>query len=314
MSRIAVFLFLILQAFQVNAAPRDVQGSSDHPMFSRYPGTTIVQYQQKDYEEYKLALSAPDGNSIENSLKKSQDLEGKLTRIIYNLEPGGSTLKVFRNFQRAIKKAGLQTLFQCKKLKCGYSPFWRLYFNSEHTYGEEKTIRYSAAKLKRKDNDVYVALFVVQRKSGEIYIALDIVETKTMETSLVTVNPKSLVEKLQSEGKVAIYGIYFDTNKAIVKPESDSAMQAIAKMLSENPKLKLYVVGHTDDTGSREHNQALSLQRAQAVIDELQNKYSIRGKGRLLSHGAGPYAPVASNLTDEGKGKNRRVELVQRLR
>ena len=106
--------------------------------------------------------------------------------------------------------------------------------------------------------------------------------------------------------------LYFDTDSSEVKSESAAALEEIAKLLGEKSTLKLYVVGHTDDTGDLNHNINLSRDRARAVIDVLISQYKIDA-GRLVPFGVGPFAPVSSNLNVKGKEKNRRVELVRRL-
>ena len=113
-------------------------------------------------------------------------------------------------------------------------------------------------------------------------------------------------------GHMAIYGIYFDSGKATVRKDSDAALEEIAKLLRDNPKLNLFIVGHTDSDGSLEYNMGLSGQRAEAVVEILSNHYRIESF-RLEPKGLGPLAPVASNRSVDGKAKNRRVELVERL-
>jgi outer membrane protein OmpA-like peptidoglycan-associated protein len=107
-----------------------------------------------------------------------------------------------------------------------------------------------------------------------------------------------------------VYGIYFDTGKSDVKPESDAALREIAKLLSQEAKLKLYVVGHTDSVGQLDANMKLSQARAEAVSKTLAAKHGVAAS-RLKAMGAGPISPVASNATEDGKAKNRRVELVE---
>lgn len=106
-----------------------------------------------------------------------------------------------------------------------------------------------------------------------------------------------------------LYGIYFDTGKAEIKPESEPAFGEITKLLQADPKLKLYVVGHTDNVGVFDYNLKLSKDRADAVVKALTGKYEIAA-ARLQPFGAGPVAPVESNTTEDGRAKNRRVELV----
>ena len=126
----------------------------------------------------------------------------------------------------------------------------------------------------------------------------------------VVADAKSMAADISTAGKVAIYGIYFDFNKADVKPESESALKEISKLLQLDPKLKLYVAGHTDNVGGFDYNMKLSQQRADAVVKELASKYKVE-ISRLKAVGIGPASPVISNETEEGKAKNRRVELVR---
>ena len=84
----------------------------------------------------------------------------------------------------------------------------------------------------------------------------------------------------------------------------------IAKLLKANQALKLYVVGHTDITADLATNVKLSQARAQSVVNALVSQHGLAA-ARLIPYGAGPYAPVASNRTEEGRAKNRRVELVE---
>ncbi len=96
-----------------------------------------------------------------------------------------------------------------------------------------------------------------------------------------------------------------------MKPSSSAALEEVKKLLEQNPGLKLYVVGHTDDVGQESGNLALSNARAAAVVKELTGpKYKVPN-GRLKSYGVGPYVAVSSNRNEAGRAKNRRVELVE---
>ena len=111
--------------------------------------------------------------------------------------------------------------------------------------------------------------------------------------------------------RALVYGIIFDTDKSEVKPESEAALKQITKLLEQNPSLSVRVVGHTDATGDFNHNIQLSEARAKAVVTALSARMGVSA-ARLSAHGVGPLCPVASNDTEEGKAKNRRVELVKR--
>jgi outer membrane protein OmpA-like peptidoglycan-associated protein len=126
----------------------------------------------------------------------------------------------------------------------------------------------------------------------------------------LTMDPGTLATNLGAKGSVAIYGIYFDTGKADLKPESEPALKEIAALLAGNTDLTIFVVGHTDMVGDAAANMKLSQARAEAVVAALVARHAV-APARLTAFGAGPYAPVASNKTDEGRAKNRRVELVE---
>ena len=126
----------------------------------------------------------------------------------------------------------------------------------------------------------------------------------------VTIDAAAMATSIADTGSVAIYGINFDTASSVLKPDSEPAITEIAKLLTDKPTLKVYIVGHTDMVGDAASNVKLSQARAQSVITALVSKHGIVAS-RLIPFGTGPYAPVATNLTDEGRAKNRRVELVQ---
>jgi outer membrane protein OmpA-like peptidoglycan-associated protein len=140
---------------------------------------------------------------------------------------------------------------------------------------------------------------------------LVIVEKQAMQQEIaVNMDAAAMAQGIGDAGSVAIYGINFDTGKSELKPDSEPALVEIAKLLTKNPALKLYVVGHTDMVADLSANVKLSQARAQAVVNALVTKHGI-ASARLVPFGNGPYAPVASNKTEEGRAKNRRVELVE---
>lgn len=138
---------------------------------------------------------------------------------------------------------------------------------------------------------------------------LYIVEKQAMAQAIVA-NADVFSNDIKNTGHTAVYGIYFDTGKSDIKPESEKALVEIAKLLKNNPSLKLIVVGHTDSVGVMDANMKLSQARAEAVVQALVAKQGIDA-ARLKGYGVGPLAPVASNDTEEGRAKNRRVELVK---
>jgi outer membrane protein OmpA-like peptidoglycan-associated protein len=139
------------------------------------------------------------------------------------------------------------------------------------------------------------------------------VEEKPMETGKVKVNidAEAMANDIDEKGSVRIYGVHFDTDKATIKEKSESTLDEIAKLMKQNSGINLHVVGHTDATGSMEHNMELSKKRAQAVVEFLTSEKGVSAD-RLTSYGVGPLAPVASNEEKDGRARNRRVELVKK--
>lgn len=140
---------------------------------------------------------------------------------------------------------------------------------------------------------------------------ITIIEVQNMETGLVEIDPAALGQELDQLGHVAIPGVYFETGKAELSTESRQALEAIAVILKERPNLSVWIVGHTDWTGSFKLNSNLSDARAKAVATALSKSHGIAAT-RLEGHGVGPLAPTASNQSDAGRTANRRVELVAR--
>ena len=305
-----------------------VKGAKDHPLLSRFEGSKLVGYGVKEFDEVLL----PAGKRIANkdgkaAFESALQLEGKYTRIAYNYPKERSSLEVMRNYQAALDKAGLKVLFTCAKETCG-GDFGQYFLDnrvgdnfikggeanwSPFNNGRNDS-RYLVAKGARADGAlVHVGVYVVspvQDKNGGVY--LEIVEAKAMEGGKVSasLNAADMAKGIAAEGKVAVYGVYFDTDKADVKPDSKAALAEMAKLLQQDAKLKVYVVGHTDNQGGLAHNVELSQKRAESVVKALATDYKIDVK-RLSAKGVASYSPVASNDADAGREKNRRVELVK---
>ena len=160
-------------------------------------------------------------------------------------------------------------------------------------------------KLIKGGKEIWVEVRACNGQEPELFI----IEKEAMAQEIVA-NAEAFSNDLKETGHVAVYGIYFDTGQSVIKPESEAAMSEIAKLLKKEAGLKVNVVGHTDNVGGMDSNMKLSQARADALVQALVGKYSI-GANRLKAYGVGPLAPVASNDTEEGKAKNRRVELVK---
>jgi len=181
---------------------------------------------------------------------------------------------VFRNFQTAIKNAG---------------------FTIDFVSSPGQIVAHKGATW----------IFIDNR--GDYYYQT-IVTEKEMKQE-VTADASSLSDEINKSGHVAVYGIHFDTGKAAILPDSEAALGEIVKLLQQNAELKLRVEGHTDNQGSAAANQALSEKRAQAVVAWL-TAHGVAAN-RLTAKGFGQTKPIEDNGTEDGRAKNRRVELVK---
>ncbi len=304
------FLAVLAASTALAQRTEDIEGAKDHPLVSRYPGSFISEHEFVEFDEFTLPLSKAKDDG---TLDKSKHLEGKITRIVYDTPVGRSILEIYRNYESALKSGGFQVLFSCVNEEgCGGNGPTLFAAKGREDWNWPKGQRYLSAKLARAEGDVYLSLFVGQwsNLSNGASVHLYVVEEKPMEGGLVTVDAAALAGDIAQTGHSAVYGILFDTGKADVKEESAAALAEIAKMLQQDPALKLLVVGHTDNVGALASNMDLSKRRAAAAVQVLTTKHGIAA-ARLIAQGAGPLAPVASNKTEDGRAKNRRVELVE---
>jgi outer membrane protein OmpA-like peptidoglycan-associated protein len=123
------------------------------------------------------------------------------------------------------------------------------------------------------------------------------------------IDAAAMAKGLGDSGHIALYGVYFDTDKAVIRPESRPTLEQIAKLLTNQPQLNVFIVGHTDSQSAYDYNMDLSRRRAEAIVAELAKTWRI-APARLRAAGVGMLAPVGSNATDAGRALNRRVELV----
>ncbi len=306
----------------------DFAGSKDHPLITRYPGSVIEWYTVDNHRPYRIPLGPVTSY---RKIDKWLDVQGQVTRIYYALDTKARTHEeVYRNYRDALAKAG------CEILAEGLSPAgsrstevgslqWRHVLFGANEWGDRsgavnEMMRGSATSggggtiIARKANDkglAYVLISVYQFREDRIGTLIDIVETAELETGLVTVDPEAIGKGLREQGRVVLDGLFFDFDKATLKPESKPALTQIAAFLKGQPERNFYVVGHTDGKGELAYNLALSADRARAVVEALATGFGIDRK-RLLPHGVGPLVPVAANSSDPGRERNRRVELVER--
>lgn len=274
------YLFICLMIlFGKLYSQTDAKNSKDYYLLDRLPSYYIEKYTELEYDKHRFFIN-----------RKSQDKEGHKYVIKYRHSNSNdkdfvfpTKLQILRNYSNAIVKAGGKIVFERH--------------NSEHGY----------YTFKHNNKNIWVQIKPSYKGVGySIYI----IEEETMRQDIV-IDADLIKNKIDIDGKIAIYGIYFDVGKSSIKEESEPALAQIAEFLKVNPSINCWVVGHTDSDGSFKLNSELSLNRAMAIKNYLQKKYSVPAN-RLFAEGVGPLAPVATNTTEEGKKLNRRVELVKK--
>jgi outer membrane protein OmpA-like peptidoglycan-associated protein len=272
----------------------------------------------------------------------TKKLEGRHTLLMYLLPEGRSTLEVVRNYRDEFEQAGGTSLFECADAACGGEPSYGMLGGGGRTslamflQAPEKVTdtyrsfgwcardvshadqRYLAAEIPAQAMHVSVHAYRIVAPdagapcallNGRTIAVVDVIDGKPRENRMVTVSAAEMAGAIAPSGSIALYGILFDFNKAIVKAESEPALTEIAKYLSDEPATKVLIVGHTDNVGSYAFNLDLSQRRAAAVVDALVSRFRV-ARERMTPIGVSFASPVASNRDDAGRAKNRRVALV----
>ncbi|TFG76400.1 MAG: OmpA family protein [Chrysiogenales bacterium] len=264
---------IVFCATGLAAQQPDARDCKDHPLFNRMPGYWISGCKYVQFDSHAF-LVAPG---------KRSSVEGQFWQVVYkpgrDLTSKPSELQIIRNFESAIQQQG-GTVMHSEKGRC-------------------------TLKLVRDGNETWVDLSA-DFTGG---YRLEIIQKQAMAQDVVA-DAAALAKDIRANGHAAVYGIYFDTGKSTIKPESAQAIAEIARLLKDDPGIKVFVVGHTDNEGSVDGNIALSQARGEAVLQWLLREHGIAA-ARLRAYGCGQFAPVASNDTPEGKARNRRVELVK---
>ncbi len=305
------------------ARPADVAGGKDHPLVSRFAGSQMDGYQELAFDRGTFYLPDPTAATKELDRNKPLVVEGKVTRLLYIAPKGKTPLEVHRNFLQALQSAGatLKTSVDGRGAWWDPGEHWRANFDALKFQGgwapdvspfSRNEGLYLYGVVNRAGDVRHVSVLTAQVfgvKEPQAAVAVQIVEPVAMQTGQVVVNADAIRQGLNVEGKIALYGIYFDTGKSELKPESKAQLDEMARLLQANAALRVFIVGHTDNQGALDANLALSRTRAQAVVDALVKTHKIDAR-RLAAAGVANYAPVASNAGEAGRAKNRRVELV----
>ena len=253
-------------------ADEDAEGCKDSQAFTRMPGSYINQCEKKEFDELEIVVG------YKNNEKLTKTVKGQVEHLVYDSKANSSQVQIQKNYEAALKKNGFTIVLSHKD------------DNDERFLTGRKGPLWIAFQITQEQYDVTV------------------VQEKAMKQE-VDVDASALLEELNKSGHVAVYGIGFDSGKATLKPDSTKVLEQVAKLLKDNADLKLRVEGHTDNQGKGKDNLELSKKRAEAVAEWLARNGG--EKSRLKADGFGDTKPIGDNSTDEGRGKNRRVELVK---
>src|SRR5579871_3650186 len=258
----------------------------------RYTGSEIIGYREPKFEEVTLPLGPPTAIAPP-AYAKSQKVSGQVGRYTYVAPAGRTAAEVFQNYQLEFQRLNLTILYQKGATDRGwFGPAALQQISDEDGLGQVLIYNEAQERMlvgRSKDaKPAYYMVFVTAYKDGVIPERLRSVIQKDralaevvvitpdkLERRMSFVNAQDMARSLSESGKVALYGVYFDTDKDVVRPDSEPTLAEIAKLLASNPQLKLHVVGHTDNQGAADHNLDLSRRRAASVVQILTSKYGV---------------------------------------
>jgi len=245
---------------------------ADHRLFGAMPNYA-GKAEKRKFDKFSFRVQ--DG-------EETQEVEAQGARhsVAYAIKDGAtmaSDLDIQQNYRHAVEALGGQVLFA--------------------------DARNTSARLEHNGQTIWLNVY-----SQEDHIQLDVIEEKPFQASIKAPEASAMKSALDRDGRIALY-VNFDFNKATLKPDAAQVVAQVVKLLKDNPGLKLEIGGHTDNIGGRDYNLKLSEQRAATIVAALVAQGI--AADRLRAAGYGPDKPIADNEKEEGRAKNRRVELVK---
>jgi len=271
-----------------------------------FRGSTVNYDDKMGYDEFYVTTNVTSEGEL-----TTKRIEGNIHHRFCYAPADRSIKEIITNYEEAIKSKGGKILvsssgkefykeFSKKRPDHGLTNYEWIQFGLYNNY-------YLSAIVSGDKTDHYVLILPAQVEKKLVY-SLVIIETTAMEKGFVTAD--NINDDMLSKGHIAIYGIHFETGQSVIKLKSKETLNTIANYLNNNTEKTFYIVGHTDNVGDFTENKVLSDDRAKSVMNELINTYSVKAD-QLKAYGVSSLSPVASNSTDEGKAKNRRVEIVE---
>jgi len=264
------------------------------------------------YDEASIAAATSTRDGFGDVLELEGEIEWKAIRY----DSSVSAYEAFASNRNGYAEKGYRVLFECHLASCGNNFIRRIVELNGNVIGggeqwSQESGHYLLAKLSSPRKLEYISLLTYLHPKGHAISRTLSVKPQDIEFDLISVTGETMANEIDKSGRVAVYGIYFDTDSANIKPDSATTLAEIARLLKLRPDLTLYIDGHTDDQGSDDYNLDLSKKRATAVVAALVEHHGV-GSGRLEPRGLGESQPVAVNDSEEGRSWNRRVELVAR--
>jgi outer membrane protein OmpA-like peptidoglycan-associated protein len=327
---LAVICFMC-GATSASAAPAanlaDAPNVKDHPAVSRFSGATLLAANEVPYGSVTLQLGPLAMTDAGKRAVAPRTLQaaGRVFRYVYVAPASTSTAEVHANYQDALQRDGFKVEYACAGRTCGAAAHGRIY--GKDTGLDKEIVRwipftatnatFIAARSVVADRPLWILVMIDtfgkpnDPAQGRPAILQVIIEEKAAALGNVQTDADAIAQALASTGRIALYGVLFDVDSATVKAESRAQLEQIAAFMRANPSVKVLVVGHTDNQGTVPYNVDLSRRRAVATVTALTTEFAVDAK-RLEAHGVGMLAPTASNRTEAGRAKNRRVEIVER--
>jgi len=275
-----LWIFIIVLLLVPAAVQAQESEFKDTPWFSGMPNYLIYDAEEIEFDSYNFFNG-----------KNCSKVEGKKFKRTYSLKEDAqksSVIQIIRNYANAIKNNGGTVIYEGmpQNAECA----------------DNNGLNMVVGKFVRDGNELWVE--VVTLGGDDYYLTIVLKELMKQD-----VTASNMFEALNRDGHISLY-INFDFGKSVIRDESNPIIEQIVQMMKSNPDLKIGVEGHTDNVGSPESNKTLSEARAKSVVS------AIVAQGipadRLSPAGFGQDKPVADNKTEEGRAKNRRVELIKK--